>query len=250
MDINAVQLFAHRGGRDWGPENTLSVFKKSLELGVDGIELDIQRCASGELVVFHDADLSRTTNGAGLLKDCSFDELRRLSAGRWYSPEFQDEKIPTLEEVLRLVDGGATINIEIKNLPVPYEGIEEDLVSIMDNYKFMDRIIFSSFDHRVMAKMYKLRPDWQYAVLMIGIPDSISDYVQSLNAKYWHPQYKCVDSDSISEALKADIKINPWTVNDERGWSSMLEYGASGIITDNPEKLKEFLDKIKALVKT
>ncbi len=123
------KVFAHRGGRRWAPENTLIAFQKSLELGCDGIVLDVQRCASGELVVIHDDDLSRTTNGIGLIKDATLPELKRLSAGAWYDKEFSTERIPTLEEVLTLISGKLVINIEIKNAPVYYEGIEHDLLS-------------------------------------------------------------------------------------------------------------------------
>ena len=84
-----------------------------------GIELDIQRCASGELVVFHDEELSRTTNGAGLLKDCSLDELRRLSAGHCLTRPSKTS-VPLLVEVLDLVSGGMVINIELKNTPFEY----------------------------------------------------------------------------------------------------------------------------------
>ncbi len=109
----------------------MAAFRKSLEAGVFGIELDVQRCASGELVVFHDDTLDRTTNGAGLLTDCTIEELRRLSAGDWYDPEFRDEKVPTLQEVLALVDGQAVINVEVKNTPVDYPGIDDDLVALL-----------------------------------------------------------------------------------------------------------------------
>src|SRR5881394_1100240 len=105
MSKRPVQVIAHRGGRKWAPENTLAAFRKSVEAGCDAVELDIHRCATGELIVIHDDDLQRTTNGGGLVKDATFAELKRLSAGEWFSPEFKSEKLPTLQEVLDLVDG-------------------------------------------------------------------------------------------------------------------------------------------------
>lgn len=87
-------VIAHRGGKRWAPENSLSAFKKSLEAGVDGIELDIHKCKSGELVVIHDDTLNRTTNGTGYVKDATWQELSQLDSGSWYSPAFKGEKLP------------------------------------------------------------------------------------------------------------------------------------------------------------
>src|ERR1700679_751419 len=126
-----ISVFAHRGGREWAPENTMRAFTNSLELGVDGIELDVQRCASGELVVIHDADLSRTTNGGGLVAEATLDEIKRLSAGLWFDKEFYKEKVPLLSEVLSLVSGQCLLNIEIKNAPIAYPGIEEELLELL-----------------------------------------------------------------------------------------------------------------------
>lgn len=223
----------------------MAAFRKSLELGVDGIELDIQRCASGEIVVFHDSDLSRTTNGAGLLKDSSFDELRRLSAGDWFSPEFEGERIPLLQDVLDLVDGKCLLNVELKNLPHCYQGIEDELVAIMDDYEPIDRVIFSSFDHGAVKRMAELRPDWNYAVLMVGVPHPIPEYCASLSARYFHPQFESLHEEAVESALGAGITILPWTVNDERAWSRMLQLGVGGIITDKPSGLKGFLEEVR-----
>ncbi|HEY9713815.1 MAG TPA: glycerophosphodiester phosphodiesterase family protein, partial [Chroococcales cyanobacterium] len=90
-------IIGHRGGRRWAPENTLAAFEKCLDpdTRLDGIELDVQRCASGELVVIHDDDVGRTTNGVGQVRDISLDELKRLSAGLWFDRAFADQRIPT-----------------------------------------------------------------------------------------------------------------------------------------------------------
>src|SRR6185437_179332 len=122
------QVIAHRGGREWAPENTMAAFRRSLDAGVHGIELDVQRCATGELVVFHDEDLSRTTNGIGLIKDCSLAELQRLDAGSWYEKQFAGERMPLLLDVLALINGKCVLNIELKNAPIAYPDIEEDLI--------------------------------------------------------------------------------------------------------------------------
>src|SRR5215470_19925973 len=157
--VKRTKVIAHRGGRRWAPENTMAAFRRSLEAGVDGIELDVQRCASGEIVVFHDSDIGRTTNGVGRVADISYAELRRLSAGLWFAPEFRGEYVPLLEEVLDLLNGRLLLNIEIKNAPVEYPGIEEDVLELLQDYPYRDKIIISSFDHELLLKIHAHSPD-------------------------------------------------------------------------------------------
>src|SRR6056297_2287931 len=102
-----VLKIGHRGAMGYEPENTLRSFKKAIELNVDMVELDVYVCSSGELVVIHDDKVDKTTNGKGYVSEKSFDELRKLDAG-------MGEKIPTLQEVLDLIDKRAKVNIELK----------------------------------------------------------------------------------------------------------------------------------------
>jgi glycerophosphoryl diester phosphodiesterase len=242
-------IIAHRGGRKWAPENTLAAFTKSLEAGVYGIELDIHRCATGELVVIHDDDLARTTNGTGLVKDASLDELRRLSAGLWFAPEFHMERIPLLQEVLDLIQGKLVINIEIKNTPIDYPNIEDDLLSMLKNYKWCDKIIVSSFDHKVLKRLHAKAPQINIGMLGVSLFVDLADYADKMGAKFFHPALDSLRRDAIDDAHKANIIVNTWTVNDIATWTYALEIGVDGIITDDPVGLKQFLDnksKLKA----
>lgn len=110
-------IFAHRGVSSEAPENTLPAFRLALDQGCKAIELDVQLTKDHQLVVFHDDKLERTTNGEGYLKDFTLSELKQKDAGKWYSEEFQGVQIPTLREVLELVDRNILVNIEIKNVP-------------------------------------------------------------------------------------------------------------------------------------
>lgn len=242
-EYNAL-VYAHRGGREWAPENTMAAFRNSLELGVYGIELDVQRCASGELVVIHDHDLDRTTNGAGLIKDCTLPELKRLSAGLWFHPDFREEKIPLLSEVLTLVDGQVFLNIEIKNTPVDYPGIEDDVIELLSDYPHMEKVVISSFDNRLTKSLHAKQPEWNYAILLDGIPDDIVAMASNVGAKYWHPNYESLLLDVCDEAKAAGMKINVWTVNGDRDWARMLKMQVDGIITDDPEGLIKFLELV------
>jgi glycerophosphoryl diester phosphodiesterase len=237
------KVIAHRGGRRWAPENTLVAFQKSIELGCDGIELDVQRCASGELVVIHDHELSRTTNGVGLVKDATLPELKRLSAGAWYDKEFATERIPTLEEVLSLVSGKLLINIEIKNAPVSYDDIEDDLISVLEGYEFRERLIISSFDHQFMLRLHKLNSGLKLAVLADAILIDLKEYAAKFAATYWHPCYGSLTAAAIKDAHAAGLEVNAWTINEQRDWVDSAKNGLDGIVTDDPEGLKKLIER-------
>lgn len=238
---SSPKIIAHRGGRRWGPENTMAVFKKCVENKVYGIELDIHRCKSGELVVIHDCDLSRTTSGTGLVKDYTFDELKKLSAAKGADKKFEAERIPLLTEVLDLLDGKVFLNIEIKNAPVEYPGIEDDLIRVLESYKYKDQIIVSSFDHQVIKKLHDKAPQYKVGFLDSAIPVNIESYAKQIGASAWHPEFSEIRGDAVKLAHAAKIKVNAWTVNKPEDWKVALDIGIDGIVTDDPEGLTEYL---------
>lgn len=227
------QNIAHRGGRVWAPENTLDGFRRSLELGADGIELDVQRCATGELVVFHDEDIARTTKGVGLVRDCSLQELRRVS----------DDQVPLLSEVLELIQGKLTINIELKNAPIDYPDIEEDLMSVIEGYSH-ETLVISSFDHKLLARVHARAQHLQIALLGDAVFLDLKQAATALGAKYFHPSYDCLRADIVEEAHAAGLKVNVWTCNSPKQWHELMRMQVDGIITDDPEGLKTYLSPL------
>src|ERR1700736_6248638 len=121
-------LGGHRGNAGECPENTVVSFRSAIELGVDVIELDVHRSEDGGLPVIHDHLLDRTTDGSGLVRDHTMAELKRFDAGSWKDERFAGEGSSSLEEVLALANGRVGVAIEIKNLPLPYPGIEDAIV--------------------------------------------------------------------------------------------------------------------------
>lgn len=238
---NAPQVVAHRGGKRWAPENTLSAFRKSVELGADGIELDIHKCKSGELVVIHDDTLERTTNGAGLVKDKTWSELKELDAGSWYGSQFKGERLPLMSEVLKLVDGKLTINIEIKNCPMNYKGIADDLLNLLKTYPYPDKIMISSFDHKVLSEISHKTKQYRLALLGDSVPYKLGAYAKGVGASAWNPAFDCVREDTVADAHEANLTVNTWTVNDKEGWQHARDLHVDSIITDDPEALKKFL---------
>ena len=237
-----MRVVAHRGGRRWAPENTLSAFRKSLELGVDGVELDIHRCKSGELIVCHDEDLERTTNGAGFIADKTLDELKKLDAGSWYDKNFVGERLPTLDEVLKLVQGKTEINIEIKNGFKAYPGIEDDLLKLLETYPYSDKIVISSFDHHCLLNIHKKTDKYRLAVLVDGLMVDLPDYARKIGVKNWHPGFSDITPDSVKDAHGGGLEVNSWTVNTEREFQQARDMQLDGVITDDPVGAKKFFN--------
>lgn len=238
------KVIAHRGGSHWAPENTMAAFRKSLEFAVDGIELDVQRCSTGQLVVFHDPDLGRTTNGIGWLRDTSYQELSKLSAGAWFDEEYASERVPLLSEVLDLVDGKVMLNIELKNTPIEYPGIENDLVDLLEDYPYKDKLLISSFDHQVIWSLKQQAPDLKLALLADALFVDIFDYARRIGATVWHPCIDSVRADAVAEAHESNLEVNAWTLNDARKWEFALDIKLDGIVTDDPLGLANFLDRL------
>lgn len=235
------KIFAHRGGAKWAPENTMAAFRKCKDNGVYGIELDVQRCRSGEIVVIHDEDLKRTTNGAGLIKDTSFAEISKVDAGSWFGEQFKNERVPLLSDVLKLLEGKMVLNIEIKNTPVAYPGIEDDLLKVLAEYKYPETIIISSFDHEVLKRLHDKNP--KYAIALLGDPIfcDVGQYAKNVGATAWHPYFGSMRKDVIDSAHNSKLKVNVWTPNKENEWEQLISQGVDGIVTDDPLALSGYL---------
>lgn len=179
-----TMVFGHRGASAVAPENTMPAFQTALDMGADGVELDCQLTRDGHLVVIHDSTLKRTTGTDGLVKDYTLSQLRHLDAGGWFNPRFAGERIPTLEDVLALARDRLVVNVEIKNLPYRYAGIEARLLAAIRQNAFpLDRLIVSSFDHESLIRIQAMEPRVTVAALFVHYPGSLN----GLPGKLLHP---------------------------------------------------------------
>ncbi|MBY0358011.1 MAG: glycerophosphodiester phosphodiesterase [Candidatus Obscuribacterales bacterium] len=238
---NLPKIIAHRGGRNWAPENTLASFGKSVQFGAAGVEFDVHRCATGELIVIHDDDLKRTTNGVGYIKDISYPEIERLSAGLWFDKEFRSEKVPLLAEVLSLFPENMLINIELKNAPIGYDDIESDLLRELERYPHRDNVVVSSFDHHCLQRLRALDSEIKIGILAAAMLVDLKDYAAKLKAQYYIQAFDCLLPEGAREAKEAGLELFVWTVNEPREWKRCLELGVDAIITDDPEGLRKYL---------
>lgn len=155
MDGSRILLGCHRGDRKNFPENTMSAFKAAVDLGLDAIETDIRMTRDGHLVIMHDRDIARTTNGKGNIDEMTLDELRAFDAGYWKGPEHVGQRIPTVEEFLELVaPTDIIINWELKEYPRELGErayvCADKLVELIDRYGVAERSLMNSFSQKIL----------------------------------------------------------------------------------------------------
>jgi len=232
-----IKIYAHRGAKKYAPENTIPAFERALEMGADGFELDTMLSADGIPVVIHDRSLSRTTNGYGFVDQTTADELVKLDAGAWFSKEFQNVRIPVLENVLELFGEQAEINIELKNFESPFNSLPLIVSELVNKFGLGDKIIFSSFIPFNLIRIRRIIPEAKVALLLE--PDFLGKWFSSLPLKkvspdFIHPHYSLCTQAYISKQHKIGRKVNSWTINDEETMKDMIRRGLDGIITDDP----------------
>lgn len=237
------KVIAHRGARKSAPENTLEAFKLAIDAGAEGIELDVHRCLTGEIVVIHDETVNRTTDSVGYVSEISWAELQRLDAGSWFDAKYAGAKIPSLKQVLELISGSIVLNIEVKNAPIQYPGIEEDILDVLEGYP-KETVIISSFDHGVLKRFSELDPAINLAVLADAIFYDLQSYAANFGAKYWHPGFGELRDDAVKAAHSAGLQVNSWTLNTPKDWKRGIDMKLDGIVTDDPKGLLDVFGRI------
>ena len=245
-------VIAHRGASGSAPENTLVATQKALEMGADMVEIDLHMSKDGEVMVIHDATLKRTTNGTGLVKDHTLEELKKLDAGAWFHEDFAGEPLPTLAEFLTLLDGKAIALLEIKKSPQGiYPGIEQKIVDLVRKHEAEDWCILQSFESKTVQNFLKLVPDWEIHKLISGKPPVFPDYqagkqqigpaldLPGITAV--NPNYRVLTPQLIERIHQENLRVFTWTVNQEKDLKRMIEMKVDGIITNYPERLVALL---------
>lgn len=228
--MNQPLNIGHRGARKLAPENTLESFQKALDLKVDGVELDVHLTADGELVVFHDKKLKRMTDGKGKLCNHSLSDLKKLKIYKTY-------EIPTLREVLDLIDRRCLVNIELKGKNTAVATVKL-IQEYIDAYKWeYDDFIVSSFDYQMLHDVVNLDSNIQIAVLTKNDIYFTIEVAKNLNAKYINAHWWRLNSGVLKHMQDLGFKVIAWTVNKPK-YIKILKYlNIDGIITDFPDRI-------------
>lgn len=308
VNYDVFDLEAHRGGRDIRPENTLYSYAYAIELGATSIECDMQLTKDGQIVMSHNpilnSDITRDENGNYIennkydIRLMTVDELKKFdvgvmdpNCGEYYDlhgkTQFTyDAKIPTLEELMQLIqsygDKNIVLNIETKSYPDPASAgyknnadpkkFVEVFNNIVKKYDMEDRVVLQSFDWQTLIEMKKLNPNISTSALWQEQPSQgrdseslrryekkksswlggldIKDYqgnpvkaAHAIGTDIISPYYTEISKQDVDEAHSLDMKIVPWTVNNEKDMNMLLDMGVDGIISDKPWLLKQVLEK-------
>jgi glycerophosphoryl diester phosphodiesterase len=222
-------IIGHRGAMGYEPENTLRSFQKAIDLQVDMIEFDVHLCKTGELIIIHDDDVNRTTDGQGFVAKKSLAELKELDAGK-------GEKIPTLEEVLDLIDRKIKVNIELKG-PNTAEPTLKVIKKYIKKKKWTyNDFLVSSFDSPELEILRNLDEQIDVAVAIDRDPLDYIEFSQKLKAYSIHPIISATDKKFIEIAHKNNLKVFVWTV-ESKEVQRMKEIGVDGIFVNYPDRL-------------
>lgn len=239
-----MKVVAHRGFSGKYPENTMLAFEKAVEAGCDEIEFDIQLTKDKVIVIFHDESVDRITDGAGYIRDYTFDELRKLNIIASFGDQHGFNTIPSLEEYLSWVkDENITTNIELKTGKYYYKEIEEKTVAMVKEYQLEDRVIFSSFNYLSLVCCKELAPNIKCGVL--GFKGGLGNagyYVKKYNFEFYHPGIDDVTDELVEDCKAHGIELNVWTVNDEEDVKKLYDWGCRGVITDYPDRCKQWIE--------
>jgi glycerophosphoryl diester phosphodiesterase len=220
-----VLRIGHRGAAGHAPENTIAAIRKGISLGVDFVEVDVQRTRDGRLVVMHDALVDRTTGGTGLVSDLNWEELQRLDAGH-------GERVPDVEAVLAAASGHAGVMLEIKA-----EGIGAELHRLVQASEFAGPVIYASFLHAEIAEMRRIDPAAKTLALMEGVPVSGAAFARDANATLVGLAHEIATAEFIATLHDAGIGVWLYTVNEPRLIQRAIDLGADGVISDYPERV-------------
>lgn len=237
-------IIGHRGYLAKYPENTIESFIRALEHGADGIEFDVHLSSDGEVMVYHDFELSRLTNGHGSIGDFTCSQLQSL--------RIKDHDImPTLKEVMMALETYQScnpthdfyLNVELKASSILYPDIEQKVLDITASFD-LNRIIYSSFDHHALVLIKQLSPHALTGVLTSGSLIHPWEYLSKLNADFYHPHYQFLTREELALMNEHQLHLNVYTVNDKQLATQLFNH-TNMIITNEVEKMVQLKQELE-----
>ena len=229
MDILRI---GHRGSKGYVAENTLESINHAILLGVDGIEIDVFKCLSGELVLSHENNLKRLTGKSGQLEKLTLGELKKfLVVGKY--------KIPTLKDVLKTIETPLFVNIELKGLNTA-QATSKIITNLSKSTSWrLENFIISSFNWNELEQFRSIDKNTPVGVLLsnsMSINEAI-EFGKKINAQAIHPNFKLLNEKTVKKIKNNGFKIYTWTVNSKDDINCMKKFKVDGIISDFPDKI-------------
>ncbi len=232
----------HRGDKEGAPENTLPAFERGIASDSAFVETDIQLTSDDVPILMHDWTVDRTTNGTGPVWSLSYNDIMKLDAGSWYDAKFTATRVPTLEQLLMILQpSNKSAILELKgSWTVRQARIVTDL---LDEYGLGTRVIMASFDLMTLRALREAAPEIARVIIsrsVTGNPDVLADACGAV-AIITSAALIQSDPDAVDRIHDAGLGVLVYTLNDEAAWASAVSLGADGLITDRPEALSRWL---------
>ena len=229
-------VLGHRGASADAPENTLAAFRRAMEAGADGFELDVWRCGTGEAVVIHDADARRTGQSPLRVKDAPLSALRELDVGRWRGEPFAGERIPTLSDVLEAFPA-AVVNVELKSGRIPDPGLAVEVVRTLRQHRAEPRVVVSSFHAALLGAFRSLAPD--VATGFLVSPGAIAwalavAAVKAIRPTAIHLARELATAPRVEAWRKAGVEVLVWTVDEPAEIERLSRLGVAALVSNRP----------------
>jgi len=232
-------IWAHRGASADAPENTLAAFALALGQGADGVELDAQRCASGEVVVIHDGSLARTTGHEALVAATPWTTMKGLDAGSWKGERFRGERVPLLAEVLRAFP--RLVNVELKCETADDGGLTAETIDVIRKASAEDRVLLSSFNLPCLLRARVMAPGIPRALLFEKarwwrLRTALA--APGLAVRALHPEAVLATSGRVASWTARGYSVACWTVDDPELAARLYSSGVGAIFTNRPAQMR------------
>jgi len=240
MAFQPPQIIGHRGAAEYAPENTRESILTAFDMGVKWVEVDVKLTKDGVPIIFHDDELDRTTDGAGLVANTLYEDIKTLDAGSWFGPSFAGAKILTLVEFLDILEEkGMSANLEIKPCP----GREKETAEVVMDYLTRcwdepDRILISSFSHVSLEVAMDMADYYPRGFLLDEVwPDNWQELAKHLDVSVVSFNGHTVTREDVEDAIDFGKPITAYTINDAQKARQLQGWGVDGFFTDAPDVL-------------
>ena len=276
-DLESFQVIAHRGASGHAPESTMAAYTLAHEWGADYLELDAQLTSDGELVIFHDDTLDRTSDGEGHINDYTLEELKALDTGTWFNaanadkadPAFKGAQILTLDALFKRFGHDTRYYIEAKS-PQLNPGLEEALVEALEEHSMIEsgRVLVQSFEQDSLLKVHELNEHIPLIQLVWYSPSetdsdrltewtgvtpgptditdanfqAIAEYASGISTNVTYDGDDVISAAFIQKAQENGLPVHVYTLNNKADMQRLLDWGVSGVFTDFPDRLIELVE--------
>lgn len=232
-----AEITSHRGASFYAPENTIPAMENAISQATDYIEIDVQQTKDGEVVLMHDSLMTRTAGVSKHVYEMTYEEIKQLDAGKWYSPEYAGTTIPTLREVLRFCKGKCKLNIEVKASDKT-PGLIEKVVDLIEEYDFTRQCVVTSVYKKALCEVKKYNKE---IVTGYILSSAYGRYYLDKDIDFLSMRVTMVTERIVLLAHKYGKEVYVWTVNSKQDALYMSQLGVDNIITDRPAYIRNAL---------